>query len=356
MRKESKKEEQEKNKKVEEKEVKKEESAKDKEEEKKNTVKKESKDSKKKVESKKKVDSDKKDESKSGKEENKKIEKENKKVEKATAKVEEAKSKIKSDSKEFRKTKLVATILAIIIVLGLIAYVTNTIIQKQNFFAQNPIATMEVENFGTIKIELYPQYAPETVSNFIALANNGFYDGLTFHRTIPDFMIQGGDPNGDGSGNATLRDLGLDSDDEYTIKGEFIANGDNDNTLKHERGVISMARGDYSDLSSSLATEGYNSGSCQFFITTTDQQDNLDGLYAAFGKVIEGMDVVDSISNVEVETREASSSDTNLTQDKPVNPPVITSIRVETYGVDYGLPQTREPFDINSWYMSRYGY
>ena len=263
----------------------------------------------------------------------------------------------KSTERNYSKIKFIATIVAIILVLGLIAYVVNTIIQKQHFTAQNPVATMEVENYGTVKIELYPDYAPETVANFIALANNGFYDGLTFHRTIPDFMIQGGDPNGDGSGNATLRDLGEDSDDEYTITGEFIANGDNDNTLKHERGVISMARGDYSNYSSTLATEGYNSASCQFFITTTDQSANLDGLYAAFGKVTEGMDIIDTISNVEVETRDSTSADSELTQDRPIDPPVIKSIRVETYGIDYGMPETREPFDLNSWYMSNmYGY
>ena len=265
---------------------------------------------------------------------------------------------MKKEEKQYAKIKFIATIIAIVLVLGLIACVTSTIIKKQNFVAQNPIATMEIENYGTIKIELYPEYAPETVSNFIALANNGFYDGLTFHRTIPDFMIQGGDPNGDGTGNATLKDLGLESEDEYTIKGEFIVNGDNENKLKHERGVISMARGDYSGYSSSLATEGYNSASCQFFITTTDQTKNLDGLYAAFGKVTEGMDIVDKISNVEVETRETQTdSKSELTQDKPVNPPVIKSIRVETFGIDYGKPETLEPFDINSWYMSQmYGY
>ena len=285
-----------------------------------------------------------------------------KKEEKAKAKLEKANEKLDkvkvSSEKEYSKIKFVSTILAIILVLGLIAYVVNTIVKKQNFYVQNPIATIEVENFGTIKIELYPNYAPETVANFIALANNGFYDGLTFHRTIPDFMIQGGDPNGDGTGNATLKDLGQDSDDEYTIKGEFIANGDNDNILKHERGVISMARSDYSSYSSSLATEGYNSASCQFFITTEDSESSLDGLYAAFGKVTEGMDVVDKIANVEVETREEQTdSNSDLTKDRPIDPPVITRIRVETYGVNYGMPETREPFDINSWYMSQmYGY
>ena len=292
-----------------------------------------------------------------------KISKAEKKEAKAKAKLEKAnkkseKAKTSENNREYTKIKFVATIIAIILVLGLIAYVTNTIIKKQNFYVQNPLATIEIENFGTIKVELYPNYAPETVANFIALANNGFYDGLTFHRTIPDFMIQGGDPNGDGTGNATLKDLGQDSDEEYTITGEFIANGDNNNTLKHERGVISMARSDYSSYSASLATEGYNSASCQFFITTEDSTDSLDGLYAAFGKVTEGMDVVDKIANVEVETRETQTdSNSELTQDRPVNPPVITSVRVETYGINYGMPETREPFDINSWYMSQmYGY
>ena len=293
------------------------------------------------------------------KENEKKIKGKSKKEERAKAKLEKANKKLEkakevSQEKEYAKIKFVATIVAIILVLGLIAYVVNTIVKKQNFYVQNPIATIEVENFGTIKIELYPNYAPETVANFIALANNGFYDGLTFHRTIPDFMVQGGDPNGDGSGNATLRDLGQDSDDEYTIKGEFIANGDNDNILKHERGVISMARSDYSSYSSTLATEGYNSASCQFFITTEDSESSLDGLYAAFGKVTEGMDVVDKIANVEVETREEQTdSSSDLTQDRPIDPPVITSIRVETYGVNYGMQETREPFDLNSWYMSQ---
>lgn len=269
---------------------------------------------------------------------------------------EEVKEENISEEKRYVRIKLIATVIAIILVLGLIAYVTNTIIKKQNFSAQNPIATMEVENFGTVKIELYPDYAPETVTNFIKLANNGFHDGLTFHRVVKDFMIQGGDPNGDGTGNATLRDLGEDSDDEYTIPGEFIANGYNENTLKHEKGIISMARGDYSSESTTLLSEGYNSASCQFFITTTDQSMNLDGLYAAFGKVIEGMDVVDKISEVEIQTSNDEESSTTST-DTPVNPPVITSIRVDTFGIDYGIPETREPFDINSWYMSQqYGY
>ena len=119
-----------------------------------------------------------------------------------------------------------------------------------------------------------------------------------------------------------------------------------------------MARGDYSSESTTLLAEGYNSASCQFFITTTDQSMNLDGLYAAFGKVIEGMDVVDKISQVEIQTSSEDENSTSSTStDTPVNPPVITSIRVDTFGIDYGMPETREPFDVNSWYMSQqYGY
>ena len=252
--------------------------------------------------------------------------------------------------------KIEATILIIVISLVCVAagFVTERIIAKKKYETKNPVATIEVENFGTITVELYPEYAPNTVANFIALANNGFYNGLTFHRTIPDFMIQGGDKNGDGSGNATLKDIGEDSDDKYAIEGEFILNGFTQNNLKHERGVISIARTDYSSMgTTTLTKKGYNSASSQFFIMTADNV-SLDGLYAAFGKVIDGMDVVDKISNVEVETRDANSTNENLTADKPIDPPVIKSITVDTKGVDYGNPKTVEPFDYYSYMMQQY--
>ena len=278
------------------------------------------------------------------------------------------------------KIGIVATVIVIIIVLGLIAYVTNTIIKKQNYTPENPVATIEVENFGTIKVELYPEYAPNTVANFIALANRGFYDGLTFHRTIPDFMIQGGDVKGDGTGSATLTDLGIEEDETdeanateetnaveeettedsksegkaYNIKGEFILNGFTQNTLKHKKGVISMARSDYSGQGSTTITKkGYDSASSQFFIMTEDNA-SLDGSYAAFGMVIEGMDVVEKIANVEVETRDENEKDENKTLDRPVNPPVIKSITIDTKGVDYGMPETVEPFDYYSYMMQQY--
>lgn len=266
------------------------------------------------------------------------------------------KNKLKSKKILFILITLGVTILITIIVL-IIAFnkkvenednADNEDDTKMNI---NPIATMEIENYGTIKIELYPEQAPNTVKNFIALANNGFYDGLTFHRTIPDFIIQGGDPSGDGTGNARLEDIGLNSDEKYTIPGEFAVNGYTNNTLKHKRGVISMARADYISFSDSLTDESYNSASCQFFIMVEDYA-SLDGLYAPFGMVIEGMEIVDKIANVEVETREAQEDDQELRKDRPVTLPVIKKIRVETYGINYGMPNTLKYFDFNEWYYS----
>ncbi len=252
------------------------------------------------------------------------------------------------------KTKNILLIILIILVLGAIAFLGYGYYEKlQSKDSQNPIATIEVENFGTIKVELYPDKAPNTVDNFITLANNGFYDGLTFHRISKDFMIQGGDIKGDGSGSPTLSAInknieqGSTQDTEYNIEGEFIANGYKTNNIRHERGVISMARQDYSSLGSSIVKEGYNSAGSQFFIMTQNNT-SLDGLYAAFGKVTEGMDIVDKISSVEIDKSEDEASE------KPVEAPVITSIRVETFGKNYGIPKTKEPFDYTSYIMKRY--
>lgn len=169
---------------------------------------------------------------------------------------------------------------------------------------KNPIATIEMNDSKIIKVELYPDVAPNTVNNFISLANNGFYDGLTFHRVIYGFMIQGGCPEGTGMGGPG-----------YSIKGEFAANGF-DNQLKHTAGVISMARSMMPDSAGS-----------QFFIMHKDAP-HLDGQYAAFGKVVEGMDVVNQIAE----------TDTGFS-DKPYDDQIIKSIKVETFGVDYPEPQ-----------------
>ena len=165
----------------------------------------------------------------------------------------------------------------------------------------NPIVTIEMENGGVIKAELYPEIAPNTVANFVSLVASGFYDGLIFHRVIPGFMIQGGDPQGTGMGGPG-----------YAIKGEFARNGFRQNNLRHTRGVLSMAR--------SMMP---NSAGSQFFIMHANAP-HLDGDYAAFGKVIEGLDVVDAIAN----------TPTGF-QDRPVQEQRIKSATVETFGETY---------------------
>lgn len=238
--------------------------------------------------------------------------------------------------------KNIGLIIAIVLILVLIGYVitSNVVVATRNI--ENPIVTMEVENFGTVKIELYPDMAPNTVANFINLIEQGYYDGLTFHRAVEGFMIQGGDKEGTGSGKV-----------EQTIKGEFIANRYEKNTLRHDRGVISMARSDYSNLG--LTEEGYNSAFSQFFIMT-DNNTNVNGYYAGFGRVIEGMDIIDAISKVESIQEKDNETDKKDTDKKEeAQNPKITKMTVDRHGVDYGTPQRQEAFDVNSYLMKLYG-
>ena len=168
----------------------------------------------------------------------------------------------------------------------------------------NPIVTFEMENGDRFYVELYPDVAPNTVNNFISLVNKGFYNGLCFHRVIEGFMIQGGDPKGNGTGGPG-----------YSIRGEFTKNGFKNN-LKHKRGVISMAR--------SMMP---NSAGSQFFIMHADAP-HLDGQYAAFGQVIDGMDVIDKIAAVNVDYN-----------DKPLRDQIIESVTVDTDGEEYDEPE-----------------
>ena len=252
---------------------------------------------------------------------------------------------------KFKKIIWIIALMVLIVLIGVIVY---GYYKNATMEVKRPVATMEVENFGTVKMELYPEYAPETVANFITLANRGFYDGLTFHRIIKDFMIQGGDKNGDGTGSASISDLKDGGEDtKYSIKGEFIAN-DVDNKLQFEEGTLAMARSDYTSYSSSLKEESYNSGSSQFFIMTS-KNTTLNGQYTSFGKVTEGLDVLHKIEEVEVTKAAGQENSEKAEVSTPVNPPVITSISVETYGVNYGKPETLTPFDYTSWLYSQYG-
>ena len=242
-----------------------------------------------------------------------------------------------------KKNGKVLSIIALIIVLVLGAFLAYGYYQKASYKLQRPIVSMEIKDYGTIKIELYPDMAPNTVKNFVKLINEGYYNGLTFHR-VEDMLIQGGDIAGDGTGQS-----------ELSINGEFNENG-YDNTLKFERGTLGLARLDYtyySSLDATLLQEGYNSGYAQFFIMTQDVP-QFDGYYCSFGKVIEGIEIVDEITKLEtkVETDEETGETTETTV--PVNPPVIFSVTVDTFGVEYGEPETHKTFDINSWFMSQY--
>lgn len=266
-----------------------------------------------------------------------------------------------------KKASNIITIIALILIVALIGGVSYGYYKKATMEVKNPIVTMEVQDFGTIKLELYPEMAPQTVANFVALAQHGFYDGLKFHRIVEGFMIQGGDSNGDGTGAPKLSDLGIDvkdgEDRDYCIKGEFLSNGYNKNTLKHKEGVISMARADYTQqYSKALTTESYNSAGSQFFIMTADNS-SLDGNYAPFGKVIEGMDIVHNIEKVEVKEAESTSSSSSDSSSEssskekstPVNDVIISKVSVETYGVDYGKPDTLETWNYYDWVYKTYG-
>ena len=168
---------------------------------------------------------------------------------------------------------------------------------------KNPIVTIELNDGGVIKAELYPEIAPNTVNNFISLIKKGYYNGICFHRVIPGFMIQGGCPNGTGTGGPG-----------YSIKGEFTANGFK-NDLKHVRGVLSMAR-----------TMAPNSAGSQFFIMHEDSP-HLDGQYASFGKVVEGIEVVDKIAETKTDWH-----------DRPYDDQIMKSVTVDTFGVEYSEP------------------
>ena len=167
----------------------------------------------------------------------------------------------------------------------------------------NPIVTIEMENGGIIRAELYPEIAPNTVNNFISLINKGYYNGIIFHRVIEGFMLQGGCPDGTGMGGPG-----------YSIKGEFSGNGFK-NDLKHEPGVLSMAR-----------TMMPNSGGSQFFVMHKNAG-HLDGQYAGFGKVIEGMDIVNTIAECDTDRG-----------DKPLKTQRMKSVTVDTFGIEYPEP------------------
>jgi cyclophilin family peptidyl-prolyl cis-trans isomerase len=297
---------------------------------------------------------------------------------------------------------LIILIIAVIIGIGFLLF--NAIRSvKYNEEAKNPVVTLDVEGYGQVKIELYPEYAPNTVKTFIKLVQNGYYDGKIFYGTDGQAVAAGmslttseeySDDSYDEDGNLiegavaetsqtaeedelrvsdldksvvpyvsedseeydTLNEDEIGSEDtdyKVTIPGEFVANGYNNNTLRFEYGTVGIYRYDYTQYVSSLSTESYNSGSSLFFIETKEDS-TLNGQYAAFGKVIEGMDIIEQLMNLplaETEDDEETSEDT-IRNFAEGSFPVITSATVETFGIDYGMPEYSEAFDYSS-YMSQ---
>ncbi len=289
------------------------------------------------------------------------------------------------------KVKKIVLILLILATVGALGFLGFNYIKALTNKEKNPVVSMEIEGYGTVKIELYPDIAPNTVKNFITLSQKGFYNGKTFSE-IGDNYIEGGydlteEPEEDaseesqasedvvveGAENSSeeteeefirspklsdIRELkDGETDASYAIKGEFADNDFDDNRLNHERGVISMARTDYTDYQEEIATirlmgddynttidnildNMYDSATSGFFILT-DNDTSYNGLYTAFGRVIEGMDIVDKISEVEVTANEDGKN-------VPNTQPVIKNVSVETYGVNYGIPETVTVFDFDS--------
>lgn len=205
---------------------------------------------------------------------------------------------------------LIIVIFTLAIILSGCGSNQNNSTEEEAGVSQNPIVTIEMESGDNIRIELYPHMAPNTVNNFISLVNKGFYDGVIFHRAVAGFMIQGGDPEGTGRGGPG-----------YTIKGEFTANGFQ-NDLKHERGIISMAR----------QSQPLDSAGSQFFIMVKETP-ALDGQYAGFGRVTEGMETVDEISKAPT---------SGYPQDLLLEEYIMKKVTVETFGVDYDEPEILE--------------
>ena len=293
------------------------------------------------------------------------------------------------------KIKRILLILAIIIVALLLLYLGINYakagmneLKKDN----NPVVTMEIEDYGTIKIELYPDMAPNTVKNFVALVNSGYYNGKTISEIGEDSIVGGFDlsdgkqedseekkdeekatvegedteeeyvPGPKLSNIKTLKDG--EDDTAYSIAGEFVEAGFTDNTLSHQRGVISMKRDTYEDYQyqlSLLQMMGYESyidtlislmddtAGSGFFIVT-DTNTSYDGQYAAFGKVIEGMDVVDKISEAKVKEEKSDDEESSeeVTTKVPEKEIKISKVTVDTKGVDYGVPTTSTRFDFDA--------
>lgn len=252
----------------------------------------------------------------------------------------------------------IIVLIAVILLLGLIGYGTFWRLTDNT---THPEVAFEIENYGTVKMELYPEYAPNTVANFIKLVEKGYYNGKVLYGKDDMCMYLGRNSSGEIDAPKTSLifddvEEGSEKDFEYTISGEFVANGFDQNTLRQDKGVVTLLRNDYTQYISSLYQESYDSGNSQISIMMTDNANNLNGAYAGFGKITEGFEIVEKIYNeskikqeVNEETGEPVENEDGIEMFETY--PVIKSATVDTHGENFGLPQVVEAFDYNA-YMS----
>lgn len=259
------------------------------------------------------------------------------------------------------KIKLVVSIIVLIAVILLLGIVGYGVYWRLTDTTTHPLVTVEIENYGTIQMELYPEYAPNTVANIIKLIQAGYYDGKVVYGKDDMCLYLGRDSSGEIVNPTTSLifddvEEGSDDDFEYSIAGEFVANGFNQNTLRQDKGVVTLIRNDYTQYISSLYQESYDSGNAQLAVMMTDEANDLNGSYAAFGKITSGLDILEKIYNeaaikateTDSETEDTSSEDEGGI-DEFETYPVITSVTVDTYGEDFGSPEVSEAFDYNSY-------
>lgn len=252
-----------------------------------------------------------------------------------------------------KKLSLIIWLILCIVLIVITGYAIYTNVKANTEEIAHPEVTFEIENYGIIKMELYPEYAPNTVTNFIKLVQEGYYNGKVIYGKDGMCLYAGRDAEGTVK-NPTISlidnsiESGSDEDYEYEISGEFIANGFEKNTLRHEKGIVSLIRSDYTQQIGSLVDESYNSGSSQIGIMMENNR-GLNGLYAAFGRIIEGLEILERINTeLEVESNE-SEEETSSEIEVFTQKPVIASASVQTYEIDYGVPIVNKSFDYNSY-------
>ncbi len=261
-----------------------------------------------------------------------------------------------------KKVQFVIWAIILIAVVGLLGGLVYSVVKMNTEGNVHPEVTFEIKDYGNVKMELYPEYAPNTVANFIRLVEKGYYNNKVVYGKDEICLYAGRNSEGEIENPKTSLifdnvEAGSEYDYDYTIKGEFAGNGFKQNTLMHEKGVVSLIRNDYTQYVQTLSEESYNSGNAQLGIMMGENASNLNGSYAAFGKIVEGMDVLENIyNNVEMKQAEATEgSEGHVTETEQVdinsfaNYPVISNATVDTHGINYNDPQVEEAFDYSSY-------